>query len=37
MDRSVGVGAGAVAKGGRKWRLAGGMWVWSVGSDWFGV
>ena len=21
----------------RKWRLAGGMWVWSVGSDWFGV
>jgi hypothetical protein len=21
----------------RKWHLAGGMWVWSVGSDWFGV
>jgi len=21
----------------RKWRLAGGMWVWSVGSDGFGV
>jgi len=31
MDKSVGVGAGAVAEGGRKWRLARGMWVWSVG------